>query len=105
VVYIGQFQPVFPTFLPSTVCNCARWVFRPPILDLYRLEDGSTAVHYSPLPGHTLRQVLQGITAPSVRQTLVERFGKFMAQLHEQGVTSALSTWATCWYWKMVSSA
>ncbi|WP_460118678.1 O-antigen ligase family protein [Pseudomonas sp. S2_C03] len=58
----------------------------PRILELYRLEDGSSAVHYTPLPGHTLRQVLQGITAPEVRQALVERFGKFMAQLHEQGV-------------------
>ncbi len=58
----------------------------PQILDLYRLDDGSSAVHYTPLPGNTLRQVLQGITAPDVRQALVERFGKFMAQLHERGV-------------------
>lgn len=58
----------------------------PHILNLYRLNDGSSAVHYTPLPGHTLRQVLQGLTAPDVRQALVERFGKFMAQLHEQGV-------------------
>lgn len=58
----------------------------PQILNLYRLDDGSTAVHYTPLPGSTLRQVLQGITAPEVRQALVERFGKFMAQLHERGV-------------------
>lgn len=58
----------------------------PQILALYRLDDGSSAVHYTPLPGHTLRQVLQGITAPEVRQALVERFGKFMAQLHERGV-------------------
>jgi O-antigen ligase/tRNA A-37 threonylcarbamoyl transferase component Bud32 len=58
----------------------------PHIRNLYRLDDGSSAVHYTPLPGHTLRQVLQGITAPDVRQALVERFGKFMAQLHEQGV-------------------
>ncbi|WP_454862851.1 O-antigen ligase family protein [Pseudomonas hormoni] len=58
----------------------------PQILDLYRLDDGGSAVHYTPLPGNTLRQVLQAITAPDVRQALVERFGKFMAQLHEQGV-------------------
>ncbi|RLU08531.1 polymerase [Pseudomonas prosekii] len=58
----------------------------PQILDLYRLDDGSSAVHYTPLPGNTLRQVLQAITAPDVRQALVERFGKFMAQLHERGV-------------------
>ena len=58
----------------------------PQVLNVYRLEDGSSAVHYAPLPGHTLRQVLQGITAPAVRQALIERFGKFMAQLHEKGV-------------------
>lgn len=58
----------------------------PQILDLFRLDDGSSAVHYTPLSGSTLRQVLQGLTAPDVRQALVERFGRFMAQLHEQGV-------------------
>jgi O-antigen ligase/tRNA A-37 threonylcarbamoyl transferase component Bud32 len=58
----------------------------PDILELYRLDDGSSVVHYTPLPGNTLRQVLQGITAPDVREALVERFGKFMAQLHEKGV-------------------
>ena len=58
----------------------------PQVLNVYRLDDGSSAVHYAPLPGHTLRQVLQSITAPAVRQALIERFGKFMAQLHEKGV-------------------
>ena len=58
----------------------------PQILDLYRLDDGSSAVHYTPLAGSTLRQVLQGLTSPDVRQALVERFGRFMAQLHQQGV-------------------
>ena len=82
----GSFNPYSQRFAINSVQLRTMGIPTPPILDLYRLEDGSTAVHYSPLPGHTLRQVLQGITAPSVRQTLVERFGKFMAQLHEQGV-------------------
>jgi O-antigen ligase/tRNA A-37 threonylcarbamoyl transferase component Bud32 len=82
----GSFNPYSQRFAINSVQLRTMGIPTPPILDLYRLEDGSTAVHYTPLPGHTLRQVLQGITAPAVRQALVERFGKFMAQLHEQGV-------------------
>jgi O-antigen ligase/tRNA A-37 threonylcarbamoyl transferase component Bud32 len=82
----GSFNPYSERFAINSVQLRNMGIPTPQILDLYRLEDGSTAVHYSPLSGHTLRQVLQGITAPAVRQALVERFGKFMAQLHEQGV-------------------
>jgi O-antigen ligase/tRNA A-37 threonylcarbamoyl transferase component Bud32 len=82
----GSFNPYSERFAVNSEQLRNLGIPAPPILDLYRLADGSSAVHYSPLPGNTLRQVLQGITAPAVRQALVERFGKFMAQLHEQGV-------------------
>ena len=82
----GSFNPYSERFAVNSEQLRSIGFPTPPILDLYRLADGSSAVHYSPLPGNTLRQVLQGITAPAVRQALVERFGKFMAQLHEQGV-------------------
>ncbi|MBV6824323.1 O-antigen ligase family protein [Pseudomonas sp. PD9R] len=82
----GSFNPYSERFALNSLQLRNVGIPTPEILNLYRFEDGSTAVHYSPLPGHTLRQVLQGITAPAVRQALVERFGKFMAQLHEQGV-------------------
>jgi O-antigen ligase/tRNA A-37 threonylcarbamoyl transferase component Bud32 len=82
----GSFNPYSERFAANSEQLRNKGIPTPPILDLYRLNDGSSAVHYSPLPGSTLRQVLQGITAPAVRQALVERFGKFMAQLHEQGV-------------------
>jgi O-antigen ligase/tRNA A-37 threonylcarbamoyl transferase component Bud32 len=82
----GSFNPYSERFAVNSEQLRSLGIPAPPILDLYRLADGSSAVHYSPLPGNTLRQVLQGITAPAVRQALVERFGKFMAQLHEQGV-------------------
>jgi len=42
-------------------------------------------VTYTPLPGLTLRQALQSLDS-SLRESLVERFGRFMAQLHERGV-------------------
>jgi O-antigen ligase/tRNA A-37 threonylcarbamoyl transferase component Bud32 len=82
----GSFNPYSERFAVNSEQLRSMGFPTPPTLDLYRLADGSSAVHYSPLPGNTLRQVLQGITAPAVRQALVERFGKFMAQLHEQGV-------------------
>ena len=47
----------------------------PKILDLFQLRNGSTAVLYQPLPGQTLRQVMQSMGSPAMRQALVERFG------------------------------
>jgi tRNA A-37 threonylcarbamoyl transferase component Bud32 len=82
----GSFDPYSERFAINSERLRRMGIPTPQILDLHRLKDGSSAVHYTPLPGNTLRQVLQAITAPDVRQALVERFGKFMAQLHEQGV-------------------
>ncbi|MHC8356137.1 O-antigen ligase family protein [Pseudomonas sp. LB3P81] len=82
----GSFDPYSERFANNSERLRRMGIPTPQILDLYRFKDGSSAVHYTPLPGNTLRQVLQAITAPDVRQALVERFGKFMAQLHEQGV-------------------
>ena len=82
----GSFNPYSERFAVNSEQLRRMGIPTPQVLNLYRLDDGSSAVHYTPLPGHTLRQVLQGITAPAVRHALVERFGKFMASLHEQGV-------------------
>jgi len=82
----GNFNPYSERFAINSEQLRRMGIPTPQVLNLYRLDDGSSAVHYAPLPGQTLRQVLQGITAPAVRQALVERFGKFMARLHEQGV-------------------
>ncbi|MHC8324443.1 O-antigen ligase family protein [Pseudomonas sp. LB1P83] len=82
----GSFSPYSERFVVNSEQLRNMGIPTPQPLHLYRLDDGSSAVHYSPLPGNTLRQVLQGITAPAVRQALIERFGKFMAQLHEKGV-------------------
>ena len=82
----GSFNPYSERFAVNSEQLRQMGIPTPQVLNVYRLDDGSSAVHYAPLPGHTLRQVLQGITAPAVRQALIERFGKFMAQLHEKGV-------------------
>ena len=82
----GYFNPYSERFAVNSERLQAMGIPAPKILDLYLLTDGSTAVLYEPLPGQTLRQVLQSMGSPSVRQALVERFGKFLARLHNQGV-------------------
>lgn len=82
----GSFNPYSERFAINSEQLRQMGIPTPQVLALYRLDDRSSAVHYTPLPGQTLRQVLQSITAPAVRQALVERFGKFMALLHEKGV-------------------
>lgn len=82
----GNFNPYSERFAVNSEQLRTMGIPTPKVLDLYRLEDGSSAVHYAPLSGHTMRQVLQSITAPAVRGALVERFGEFMGQLHAQGV-------------------
>lgn len=82
----GSFNPYSERFAVNSQRLQAMGIPAPKILDLYQLSDGSSAVLYQPLPGQTLRQVLQSMGSAAVRQALVERFGKFLAQLHNQGV-------------------
>jgi tRNA A-37 threonylcarbamoyl transferase component Bud32 len=59
----------------------------PNIIHVYGLVDpvNKTAVHYWPLPGQTLRQVLENSDVES-RQQLVAQFGELLAKLHACGV-------------------
>lgn len=57
----------------------------PEIIDIYRIPSVErTAVHYWPLPGHTLRQLL---TLPSATHfKLAHHLGILIAELHNKGV-------------------
>lgn len=59
----------------------------PEIIGVYWLVDpvNKTAVHYWPLPGRTLRQIL-GSSDTVRREQLVELFGEFLAKLHTSGI-------------------
>ncbi|NWB90899.1 bifunctional O-antigen ligase/aminoglycoside phosphotransferase family protein [Pseudomonas agarici] len=81
----GNFNPYSQRFAVNSARLLALRIPAPRVLALYNLPDGSDAVHYQPLPGQTLRQTLQSLDA-SLRQALMQRFGRFMAQLHERGV-------------------
>ncbi|WP_448653236.1 O-antigen ligase family protein [Pseudomonas fluorescens] len=81
----GRFNPYSERFASNSEQLRRLGIASPPILNLYSLHDGSSAVRYRPLPGLTLRQALQSLDS-SLRESLIERFGRFMAQLHERGV-------------------
>jgi tRNA A-37 threonylcarbamoyl transferase component Bud32 len=81
----GRFNPYSERFASNSEQLQQTGIVSPPILNLYSLHDGSSAVRYQPLPGLTLRQALQSLDS-SLRESLIERFGRFMAQLHERGV-------------------
>lgn len=81
----GSFNPYSERFASNSEQLRTQGIPTPHILGLYRLNDASSAVRYTPLPGLTLRQALQSLDS-SLRESLVERFGRFMAQLHERGV-------------------
>ncbi|ROM49827.1 polymerase [Pseudomonas poae] len=81
----GSFNPYSERFASNSEQLRTLGVPTPQILGLYRLPDASSAVAYTPLPGLTLRQALQSLDS-SLRESLIERFGRFIAQLHERGV-------------------
>jgi len=56
----------------------------PRVREVYRIaEIARDAVHYDPLPGKTLRQLLDD---PHSGDPLRQRLGTFIAQLHEKGI-------------------
>lgn len=82
----GGFNPYSERFAVNSQLLRNLGIQSPTIIALYHLQDSSSAVHYVPLPGMTLRQALQGASTPAQRHALVQGFGKFLAQLHERGV-------------------
>lgn len=82
----GGFNPYSERFAVNSQLLRNLGIQSPTIIALYHLQDSSSAVHYVPLPGMTLRQALQAASTPPQRHALVQGFGKFLAQLHERGV-------------------
>lgn len=82
----GAFNPYSQRFARNSRQLVTQGFSAPPILDLYDYPDGAKAVRYQPLPGQTLRQALQACKTKEERQVLVHRLGRYIAQLHEQGV-------------------
>ncbi len=59
----------------------------PRVLAVYRFPDiQRDVVHYQPLPGDTLRQIIRRPMGDADAHALRDQLGRFVARLHEQGV-------------------
>lgn len=82
----GSVNPYAERFARNSQQLAALGFVTPEVLNLYGYPDGSQGVQYRPLPGRTLRQALEQAGSVQERQRLCQRLGRFVAQMHEQGV-------------------
>lgn len=71
--------------------NCARLaglgIACPSVIAVFRVQGlKRDVVHYRPLPGQTIRQLIQAGLDPAAADQLRVRLGGFVAQLHQRGV-------------------
>ncbi|TDV65989.1 toluene tolerance protein [Pseudomonas sp. LP_7_YM] len=82
----AAFFPYAKRFASNALTLRKRGIPCPHVLGTYRVADiARDVVHYEPLPGQTLRQL---IADPAHFQdaALLSEFGRFVAQLHNQGI-------------------
>jgi len=80
----AAWYPYARRFADNCKALAARGIPCPQVKAVYRIaEIARDAVHYDPLPGHTLRQLLQ---QPGEHPELRDQLGQFIATLHEAGV-------------------
>lgn len=76
-------SPYAQRFADNCVALHERKIECPQVLQLYRIPSISRdAVHYDPLPGNTLRQLIE----TSEGEDLQGQLGEFIARLHDRGV-------------------
>ena len=79
-------NPYSERFARNSHQLAAQGIPTPPVLEVLAYPDGSRGVHYQPLAGRTLRQALASARSQEERQMLSQHLGRFIGQLHQQGV-------------------
>lgn len=80
------FYPPAKRFAANAQELTKRGIPCPKIIQLYRLSDPPRSlVHYEPLAGSTLRDLVRQNSEPGIRN-LFEELARFVTQLHEKGV-------------------
>ncbi|NER59888.1 toluene tolerance protein [Pseudomonas sp. MAFF212428] len=80
----AAWYPYARRFADNCTTLAERAVPCPTVRQVYRIaEIARDAVHYDPLPGHTLRELLG---QPQGNDPLRAQLGRFMAHLHEKGI-------------------
>lgn len=82
----ASLSPYSQRFALNSLALSQRQIRSPEVLECFRFEDGTTAVHYRPLPGITLRQALESAADGSARARIVRQAGHFIGEMHERGV-------------------
>ncbi|MFK3798085.1 toluene tolerance protein [Pseudomonas sp. NPDC088444] len=78
--------PYARRFARNALALKRRGIACPEILETYRVADiARDVVHYQPLPGQTLRQLIKE-PAHFDDKHLIYRFGHFVAHLHNEGI-------------------
>ncbi|MGE6792489.1 toluene tolerance protein [Pseudomonas guineae] len=80
----AAWYPYARRFVDNCTTLAERAIPCPKVRNIYRITDiARDAVHYDPLPGHTLRQLLEKQAASDA---LRHQLGAFIAELHEKGI-------------------
>lgn len=80
----AAWSPYAKRFADNCVTLAQRDIPCPQVLSLFRIaEIKRDAVHYTPLPGQTLRQVMNEAGSDD---ELRAQLGRFIAELHEKGI-------------------
>ncbi|MDR3212314.1 MAG: toluene tolerance protein [Azoarcus sp.] len=80
-------QPYARRFAEACRTLAARRIPCPEVIALYRIPSiDRDAVHYHPLPGQTLRQILAQNISATEASRLRQRLGAFVAHLHDLGI-------------------
>jgi tRNA A-37 threonylcarbamoyl transferase component Bud32 len=80
----AAWYPYAQRFADNCVTLAKRDIPCPTVLSLFRIAQiERDAVHYTPLPGQTLRQIMHEANADD---ELRAQLGRFIAELHEKGI-------------------
>jgi len=83
----AAWYPYAQRFADNAVALRRRGIAVPQIIAVVRIPAiARDAVHYHPLPGESLRQLLRAGMHPDDRQTLRRAFSRFVIELHDKGV-------------------
>jgi tRNA A-37 threonylcarbamoyl transferase component Bud32 len=84
VISSAAWYPYAQRFADNCQTLASRMIPCPQVLSVYRIAGiARDAVHYAPLAGHTLRQLLSDAVSDD---QLRRQLGEFIASLHEKGI-------------------
>lgn len=84
LITTAAWYPYAQRFADNAVALAQRQIPCPKVMEVYRIPSvARDAVHYAPLAGQTLRQLIQSGTDPTGMR---EQLGRFVSHLHRAGI-------------------